>query len=79
MFGWGYINPANHHPYIPPPSTFVDSQGVSHAFGGIMGVLGAGGVVFFAFVGFDAVSTAAQEARQPKRDMPIGILGSLVI
>ena len=78
-FGWGYINPANHQPYIPAPSTFVDSQGVSHAFGGIMGILGAGGVVFFAFVGFDAVSTAAQEAKQPKRDMPIGILGSLVI
>jgi APA family basic amino acid/polyamine antiporter len=44
-----------------------------------MGILGAAGVVFFAFIGFDAVSTAAQEARNPKRDMPIGILGSLVI
>ena len=42
-----------------------------------MGILGAGGVVFFAFIGFDAVSTAAQEAKKPKRDMPIGILGSL--
>ena len=44
-----------------------------------MGILGAGGVVFFAFIGFDAVSTAAQEAKKPKRDMPIGILGSLAI
>jgi APA family basic amino acid/polyamine antiporter len=44
-----------------------------------MGVLGAAGIVFFAFIGFDAVSTAAQEAKNPKRDMPIGILGSLVI
>jgi APA family basic amino acid/polyamine antiporter len=44
-----------------------------------MGILGAGGVVFFAFIGFDAVSTAAQEAKNPKRDMPIGILGSLAI
>ena len=44
-----------------------------------MGILGAAGVVFFAFIGFDAVSTAAQEAKNPKRDMPIGILGSLVI
>jgi APA family basic amino acid/polyamine antiporter len=79
VFGWGYINPANHDPYIPATSTFVDSQGVSHSFGGIMGILGAGGVVFFAFVGFDAVSTAAQESRNPKRDMPIGILGSLAI
>ena len=43
-----------------------------------MGILGAAGVVFFAFIGFDAVSTAAQEAKNPKRDMPIGILGSLV-
>ena len=44
-----------------------------------MGILGAAGVVFFAFIGFDAVSTAAQEARNPKRDMPIGILGSLAV
>src|SRR5260221_843040 len=44
-----------------------------------MGILGAAGVVFFAFIGFDAVSTAAQEAKNPSRDMPIGILGSLVI
>ena len=44
-----------------------------------MGILGAAGVVFFAFIGFDAVSTAAQEAKNPERDMPIGILGSLVI
>jgi APA family basic amino acid/polyamine antiporter len=79
FFGWSYINPANHTPYIPAPSIFYDSQGVSHNFGGIMGILGAAGVVFFAFIGFDAVSTAAQEAKNPKRDMPIGILGSLVI
>jgi APA family basic amino acid/polyamine antiporter len=44
-----------------------------------MGILGAGGVVFFAFIGFDAVSTAAQESKNPRRDMPIGILGSLAI
>lgn len=77
--GWGFVNPANHTPYIPAVQTFVDSQGVSHHYGGIMGVLGAAGVVFFAFIGFDAVSTAAQEAKNPKRDMPIGIMGSLVI
>jgi APA family basic amino acid/polyamine antiporter len=79
VFGWGFINPVNHVPYIPPTGTFVDSQGVAHAYGGLMGILGAGGVVFFAFIGFDAVSTAAQEAKNPKRDMPIGILGSLVL
>ena len=77
--GWGYINPANHTPYIPEPTTYTTPQGVTHPYGGIMGILGAAGVVFFAFIGFDAVSTAAQEAKNPKRDMPIGILGSLVI
>jgi APA family basic amino acid/polyamine antiporter len=79
VIGWGFVNPANHVPYIPPAGEFVDAQGVSHYFGGVMGILGAGGVVFFAFIGFDAVSTAAQEAKKPKRDMPIGILGSLAI
>jgi APA family basic amino acid/polyamine antiporter len=78
-FGWRFIDPANHTPYIPPPSEYTDKQGVTHAFGGTMGILGAAGIVFFAFIGFDAVSTAAQEARNPKRDMPIGILGSLAI
>jgi APA family basic amino acid/polyamine antiporter len=79
IFGWGFIDPANHTPYIPAATTMVDSQGVAHNYGGIMGILGAAGVVFFAFIGFDAVSTAAQESVNPKRDMPIGILGSLVI
>jgi APA family basic amino acid/polyamine antiporter len=77
--GWGFINPANHTPLIPAPTTYVTPQGITHAYGGILGILGAAGVVFFAYIGFDAVSTAAQEARNPKRDMPIGILGSLVI
>ncbi|MEJ7913737.1 MAG: amino acid permease, partial [Chitinophagaceae bacterium] len=61
--GWSYMNPVNHAVYIPEPSTFTDSQGVDHNYGGIMGILGAAGVVFFAFIGFDAVSTAAQEAK----------------
>jgi APA family basic amino acid/polyamine antiporter len=77
--GWGFMNPANHTPYIPAPTTYTTPQGVTHPYGGIMGILGAAGVVFFAFIGFDAVSTAAQEAKNPKRDMPIGILGSLVV
>jgi basic amino acid/polyamine antiporter, APA family len=77
--GWHFINPANHTPFIPAPATYVTPQGITHSYGGILGVLGAAGVVFFAYIGFDAVSTAAQEARNPKRDMPIGILGSLVI
>ena len=77
--GWGYINPANHSPLIPDAALYTTPQGVTHAYGGIMGILGAAGVVFFAYIGFDAVSTAAQEAKNPSRDMPIGILGSLVI
>jgi APA family basic amino acid/polyamine antiporter len=77
--GWGFINPVNHTPFIPAPTIYVTHQGVTHHYGGILGILGAAGVVFFAFIGFDAVSTAAQEARNPKRDMPIGILGSLVV
>lgn len=77
--GWSYMNPVNHATYIPAPSVYTDSQGVDHNYGGIMGILGAAGVVFFAFIGFDAVSTAAQEAKNPKKDMPIGILGSLAV
>src|SRR3954466_15551930 len=77
--GWGYMNPANHTPYIPPAGEFTTALGTTHAYGGWKGIVGAAGVVFFAFIGFDAVSTAAQEAKNPGRDMPIGILGSLVI
>lgn len=79
VLGWSFMKPENHVPYIPENSEFVDKQGVHHHFGGFMGIVGAAGVVFFAFIGFDAVSTAAQEAKHPKRDMPIGILGSLVV
>jgi APA family basic amino acid/polyamine antiporter len=79
VIGWGFINHANHHPFIPPPSLYTTPQGIVHHYGGILGILGAAGVVFFAFIGFDAVSTAAQEAKNPKRDMPIGILGSLAV
>ena len=79
VFGWNFINPVNHTPYIPQDSSFTDDQGIAHHYGGIMGILGAAGTVFFAFIGFDAVSTAAQETKNPKRDMPIGILGSLAI
>jgi basic amino acid/polyamine antiporter, APA family len=74
--GWKFINPANHEPYLIP-------EGVAGHSGfftwGYAGILGGAAVVFFAFIGFDAVSTAAQEAKNPKRDMPIGILGSLAV
>jgi APA family basic amino acid/polyamine antiporter len=79
VLGWSFIKPANHTPFIPAPGTYTDDQGIIHNFGGILGMLGAAGVVFFAFIGFDAVSTAAQETKNPKKALPIGILGSLAI
>ena len=74
--GWQFINPANHEPYFIPAGTPGHEGVFKHGWGG---VLGGAAIVFFAFIGFDAVSTAAQEAKNPKRDMPIGILGSLVV
>jgi APA family basic amino acid/polyamine antiporter len=87
IIGWQFINPENHTPYMIPADTpavkdqagkiIADYSGWNkHGWGG---VLGGAAIVFFAFIGFDAVSTAAQEAKNPKRDMPIGILGSLVV
>ncbi len=62
---------------MPAGKVIADYSSVfKHGWGG---VLGGAAIVFFAFIGFDAVSTAAQEAKNPKRDMPIGILGSLVV
>jgi len=72
LAGVAYINRDNWTPFIPPNTG-------EFGFFGLSGVLRGAGVIFFAYIGFDAVSTAAQEARNPRRDMPIGILGSLVI
>ena len=74
--GWGFINEANYTPFTIPETIPGHEAWNRHGWGG---VLGGASIVFFAFIGFDAVSTAAQEAKNPKRDMPIGILGSLVI
>src|SRR5690606_21192836 len=72
ILGWQYINKENYVPYIP------DNTGTFGEFG-FSGIIRAAAVVFFAYIGFDAVSTAAQETKNPKKAMPIGILGSLVI
>lgn len=72
VLGWSYINEANYTPYIP------ENTGVKGQFG-ISGIAAGAATVFFAFIGFDAVSTAAQEAKNPQKGMPIGILGSLAI
>ncbi|PYO94676.1 MAG: amino acid permease [Gemmatimonadetes bacterium] len=66
------INPANWHPFMPP------NTGHRGEFGWT-GVMTGAGVVFFAYIGFDAVSTAAQEAKNPQKDMPVGIIGSLLV
>jgi len=70
--GAAYVNSANWQPIIPPNTGHFGEYGWS-------GVLRGAGVIFFAYIGFDAVSVAAQEAKNPQRDMPIGILGSLVV
>jgi basic amino acid/polyamine antiporter, APA family len=72
ILGWSYINPENYKPYIPTNTGKFGEYGFS-------GIVRAAAIIFFAYIGFDAVSTAAQEAKNPKRDMPIGILVSLAI
>lgn len=79
VLGWGFISEANHTPYIPEATKYTDHQGITYNYGGLMGILGAAGTVFFAFIGFDAISTAAQETKNPKKAMPIGIIGSLIV
>jgi APA family basic amino acid/polyamine antiporter len=71
-FGFMYVNSDNWHPFIPPNTGETGHYGWS-------GILRGAGVVFFAYIGFDAVSTAAQEAKNPQRDLPIGILASLAV
>lgn len=72
ILGFGKIDISNWDPFIPPGGEHFGEYGWT-------GILRAAGVVFFAYIGFDAVSTAAQEAKNPQRDIPIGILGSLFI
>jgi APA family basic amino acid/polyamine antiporter len=77
VFAAHAINPANWHPFIPPQAV-KDGVPVAGEYGW-SGVFTGAAIVFFAYIGFDAVSTAAQEAKNPQRDMPIGIIGSLLI
>ncbi|WP_324671012.1 amino acid permease [Hymenobacter sp. GOD-10R] len=70
--GWKYIDPANYHPYIPTNTGTFGEFGWS-------GILRGAGVVFFVFIGFDIVATMAQETKNPQRNMPIGIIGSLLV
>jgi APA family basic amino acid/polyamine antiporter len=84
--GWQFMDPSNHTPYMIPADApdAILPNGKPYSYQGFFnhgwgGVLRGAGIVFFAFIGFDAVSTAAQEAKNPKKDMPMGILGSLVV
>jgi APA family basic amino acid/polyamine antiporter len=72
LFGLPHVHFSNLHPFIPP------NQGTFGKFG-VTGIMAASGMIFFAYIGFEAVSVAAQEAKNPRRDLPIGILGSLAI
>src|ERR1035438_4715750 len=88
--GLFYIKTANYHPFIPPagstpaagavstPSLLQDLGFAPGSFG-ISGIFTGAALVFFAFIGFDVVATAAEETKNPQRDMPVGILSSLAI
>lgn len=88
--GIGFINTANYHPFVPPGQAIEASKGLTQPliqflFGqqaqafGIGGVLAGAALVFFAYIGFDVVATTAEETRNPQRNLPIGIIGSLII
>ncbi len=70
--GCHYLKPSNYVPFIPPNTGHFGEFGLS-------GIMRAAGIIFFAYIGFDTVSTAAQEAHHPQRDIPRGIIGSLII
>lgn len=74
-----FINTANWHPFIPEATNIVDNVGKSHEAYGIKGVISGAAAIFFAYVGFDAVSTQAGEAINPKKDVPFAIITSLLV
>jgi APA family basic amino acid/polyamine antiporter len=75
-FGFAHVHPANWHPFIPPIETDPITH---HTKYGLPGIFTAAGVIFFAYIGFETISTAGQEAINPQKNMPIGIIASLVI
>jgi APA family basic amino acid/polyamine antiporter len=88
--GLFYITPSNYTPFVPPAADPVNASGLAQPlfqwiFGfqaqtyGILGIVSAASVVFFAYIGFDVVATTAEEAKNPQKDLPRGIIGSLII
>jgi APA family basic amino acid/polyamine antiporter len=82
--GWFYVNPANWHPFAPYGYTGLaffgyPVAGQTDAGGRPLGMLAGAAVIFFAYIGFDSVSTHAEEARNPQKDVPIGIIASLIL
>jgi len=79
ILGAQYINAANWDPFIPERGAYVDAQGGSHAAYGLLGIVAGAAYIFFAYIGFDTVSTHAGEAKNPQKDVPFGIIASLIV
>jgi basic amino acid/polyamine antiporter, APA family len=79
VLGAQYINTANWHPFIPDRGLYVDALGGSHHAYGLLGIVAGAAYIFFAYIGFDTVSTHAGEARNPQKDVPFGIITSLIV
>lgn len=79
VLGVQYINTANWHPFIPARSIYTDSFGGTHNAFGFLGIVAGGAYIFFAYIGFDTVSTHAGEAKNPQKDVPFGIIASLIV
>jgi len=79
IVGAQYINTANWSPFIPERGTYTDAMGGTHHAFGLLGIVSGAAYIFFAYIGFDTVSTHAGEARNPQKDVPFGIIASLVV
>ena len=79
VLGAQYINTANWHPFIPERGLYIDALGSSHRAYGLLGIVAGAAYIFFAYIGFDTVSTHAGEAKNPQKDVPFGIITSLII
>jgi APA family basic amino acid/polyamine antiporter len=79
VLGSRYIDTANWHPFIPDRGHYIDPLGGSHAAYGWIGIVAGAAYIFFAYIGFDTVSTHAGEAKNPQKDVPFGIITSLIV